>query len=281
MSDIATAAPSVTTEISQDPSAPEGTFFWYELLTSDPDAAIDFYTQVVGWTAADFPNPSEMGDFRYTILSTGGRRVAGLMALTDAMKANGAQPGWLGVIHVADVDAATQRIAAAGGTIHKAPADIPTVGRFSVVADHGGAVFELLAPLPMEPEAPPLERTATGQVGWHEFYSSIGEQAAFDFYARLFGWQTDTAMDMGEMGMYRIFAKDGTRLGGMMNKPAPLPVSVWTFYINVDAIDAAVERVKAKGGQIVTGPVEVSGGSWIVQGIDPQGAYFALIAPKR
>ena len=26
-----------------------GRFVWYELLTSDPDAAMDFYTQIIGW----------------------------------------------------------------------------------------------------------------------------------------------------------------------------------------------------------------------------------------
>jgi predicted enzyme related to lactoylglutathione lyase len=281
MSDIATAAPSATTETRQDPSSFEGMFIWYELVTRDPDAAIDFYTHVVGWTAADFPTPPKIGDFRYTILSAGERGVAGLMALTDEMKAEGGQPGWLGVINVADVDAATKRIAEAGGTIYKEPADIPTVGRFSVVADPGGAVFELLTPLPMEQEQPPLDRTATGNVGWHELYSSVGEKEAFDFYSRLLGWQTDTEMDIGEMGKYRIFAKDGTQLGGMMNKPDNMPAGAWTYYINVDAIDAAVERVKAKGGQIVTGPVEVPGGSRIIQGVDPQGVHFALVAPKR
>ena len=53
-------------------------FIWYELMTSDPDAAIDFYTKVVGWTAAD----QEMAelDFRYTILSAGERPVGGLMS---------------------------------------------------------------------------------------------------------------------------------------------------------------------------------------------------------
>lgn len=272
MSDIAT---------TQASSPSSGTFIWYELVTSDAGAAIDFYTHVVGWTATDFPTPPEMGDFRYTILSAGERGVAGLMALTDEMKAEGCRPGWLGVINVEDVDAATRHITEAGGSIHKEPADIPTVGRFAVVADPGGAVFELLTPLPMEPEQPPCDRTAMDSIGWHELYSSIGEQAAFDFYSRLFGWQTDTEMDMGEMGKYRIFAKDGIQLGGMMNKPAHMPASAWIYYIKVDAIDEAVERVKAKGGQVVMGPMEVPGGSWIIRGIDPQGAHFALVAPKR
>ena len=86
---------------------------------------------------------------------------------------------------------------------------------------------------------------------------------------------------MGDMGVYKIFSIGGRDFGGVMTKPAQMPVPAWTFYFNVPAIDAGVERVKAGGGQILNGPVEVPGGSWIVQAIDPQGAMFALVAPVR
>jgi len=278
MSDLATAAPAATDERSPKGEAHEGNFIWYELLTSDQDAAIDFYKTVAGYTAAD---SGVDVDFRYDILSAGGRGVAGVMALPEEAKKHGGQPGWLGVIAVPDVDDAVERIKAAGGTVHKAPADIPSVGRFAVIADPGGAVFQVLAPLPMEQEPAPLARDAAGNVGWHELYSSAGEKASFDFYSRLFGWKTDTEMDMGAMGKYRIFSKDGVPLGGMMDKPANVPVSAWSFYINVDGINAALDRVKAKGGEVLMGPMEVPNGSWIIQGRDPQGAHFALVSAKR
>ena len=67
----------------------------------------------------------------------------------------------------------------------------------------------------------------------------------------------------------------------MWNKPAAIPATFWLYYFTVEAIDAAVERVKAAGGKIVNGPMEVPGGSFIVQGEDPQGAMFALTAPRR
>ena len=276
MSDLATLAADSAESSSR---SQEGDFIWYELMTTDPDAAIDFYSHVVGWTAADFPHP-DVG-FRYTIHSPGDRGIAGVMELPEQAKAAGGQPGWLGVIRVADVDAATQAVAEAGGSVHKQPDDIPTVGRFSVVTEPGGAVFELLAPLPMDEEPEPLARDAPGNVGWHELYTSAGEKKAFDFFSGLYGWRTETEMDMGAMGKYRIFGKDGVSLGGMMDKPANVPVSAWTFYFNVDGIDSAVERVKAKGGEVLMGPMEVPNGSWIIQGRDPQGAHFALVSPTR
>ena len=120
------------------PTSPKS-FVWYELMTSDMDAAEAFYRAVIGWDAQAWAHP----DMRYTIMSAGGKPVAGLMEIPDDARAAGARPGWLGYIHADDVDAATKAVSAAGGKVHRQPADIPEVGRFSVVADPEGAMFTL------------------------------------------------------------------------------------------------------------------------------------------
>jgi uncharacterized protein len=255
-------------------------FIWYELMTTDQDAAAGFYKAVVGWTAADHENP-DMPDFRYVILSAAGRGVGGILRLTDEMRAGGPKPGWVGYVGVADTDAKAAQVEAAGGRILMGPDDLPGVGRFAMVADPGGAAFYLLTPRPRGEEPAAADPQAPGLVSWHELYSSLGDKAAFDFYAGQFGWETMHEMDMGPMGTYRIFGADGVQMGGMMTKPENIPVSTWGFYINVDAIDAAAERVKAHGGQVLRGPHDVPGGSWIVQCVDPQGVNFALVSPTR
>jgi predicted enzyme related to lactoylglutathione lyase len=71
-------------------------------------------------------------------------------------------------------------------------------------------------------------------------------------------------------------------IGGMMNKPpamAQVP-PYWAIYFRVPDINAAAERVKANGGTILNGPMEVPGGDWILTGMDPQGASFSLHAKK-
>jgi predicted enzyme related to lactoylglutathione lyase len=260
-------------------SATGSRFFWYELMTTDQDAALDFYTKVVGWTATDMPMPGD-SSMRYTILNVGDRGVGGVMQLTDQMREGGARPGWMGYIHVDDADAAAKSIADAGGAILMQPQDIPEVGRFAMAADPAGAAFYIMKPFPREQMAP-LDPTTPGVVSWHELYSSLGDKAAFDFYAGQFGWETLHEMDMGEMGTYRIFGKGETQMGGMMNKPDNIPASNWAYYISVDAIDRAIERLTANGGTVLMGPIEVPGGSWIVQATDPQGAHFALVSTKR
>ena len=106
--------------------------------------------------------------------------------------------------------------------------------------------------------------------------------AAMQFYSEVFGWQPSETMDMGEMGKYHMFNRPHGMIGGMMNKSpemAEVP-PFWAIYFLVDDINAAVERVKAGGGQILNGPMEVPGGDQIVNCMDLQGAAFSLHAKK-
>jgi predicted enzyme related to lactoylglutathione lyase len=255
------------------PSSPKA-FVWYELMTSDLDAAEAFYSAVVGWT----PQPFHQADMRYTTMSAGDRMVAGLMSLPEEARAAGLRPSWVGYIGVDNVDAATEKLRQAGGIVHRPPADIPNVGRFSVVADPQGAMFMLFTP--SGEGSSPAPAGTPGDIGWRELYAADGV-SAFDFYAGQFGWTKAEAMDMGPMGIYQLFAAGGEAIGGVMTKPQGIPAPVWLYYFNVAAIDAAVARVTQSGGQVIMGPHQVPGGSWIVQCLDPQGAMFALVGPTR
>lgn len=245
-------------------------FIWYELMTSDLDAALAFYRAVVGWESEAWDGAA---DFRYVVVKAGERGVGGMMTLPQEAAAMGARPGWLGYIQADDVDAATDSLRTAGGHVHREPADIPDVGRFAVVADPQGATFMLLAPKG-EDSAPPPPMTP-GHIGWHELYANDWT-SAFDFYAGQFGWSRGDALDMGPMGTYQLFNADDSS-GGMMNRPDQVPAPMWLYYFNVPDIEAAAQRVAENGGHVVNGPMEVPGGSRILQALDPQGALFALI----
>ena len=133
---------------------------------------------------------------------------------------------------------------------------------------------------PNGPDQPVVPASTPGHIGWHELYTSDWK-AAFDFYSGQFGWTNAGDFDMGPMGIYQTFTAGPESGGGIMNKPAQIPVPVWQFYFNVTGIDASARRVTDNGGKILMGPMEVPGGSWIVQCQDPQGAHFALMAPVR
>lgn len=247
-----------------------GRFLWYELMTSDPDAAVDFYGNVVGWGSQAW----EGGEQPYTMWMNGEMPVGGLMDLPPDAVAGGAPPHWLPYIGTPDVDATVARAVELGATVLVPGIDIPEVGRIIILADPQGAMFAAYTPageMPGLDEAP-----QPGQFSWHELATSDAE-GAFAFYSELFGWERTTAMDMGEGNMYQMYGVPGGReLGGIYNKHPEMPVSAWTLYAKVPDVAAAAEKVAASGGQVLNGPMEVPGGDMIANCIDPQGAVFSV-----
>jgi hypothetical protein len=259
-------------------TSPVGKFCWYEWMGDDVKGAADFYAHVVGWTAKATAAP---GERPCTVLSANGVGVAGMITISAQAKAIGAPPCWAGYVWVEDVDKAAAKLVAAGGAVKRAPSDIPGVGRFAVAVDPQGAYFRLFRDFDGNPP-PPRAPDAPGLVGWRELHADDGAKA-FDFYAGLFGWTKRKAAEMGATGVYQMFGVAGgdRDYGGVTTRAPQTPGPFWLYYFSVPAIDAAVARIKAKGGQIVNGPMEAPGGYWIVQATDPEGALFALVAPKR
>ena len=250
-----------------------GSFVWYELMTTDVPAAEAFYGKVAGWRCAD----SGLPGMTYTLLHVGQTRVGGMMTMPDRVRESGGKPAWFGYVAVPDVDEAAEDVKKDGGAIHRAPDDIPTVGRFAMVSDPQGAVFVLFRgngepPEPLAPETP-------GRFTRHEHHANDWEKA-FAFYSGLCGWEIGETFDMGPGGKYQIFNHDGEMLGGMLTDPeAERPF--WLYYVGVEDIDAGKTRVTEAGGQVTDGPHPVPGGMWIVHATDPQGARFALVGPRK
>jgi predicted enzyme related to lactoylglutathione lyase len=253
-------------------------FIWYELMTTDPQAATRFYGEVVGWDAAPFTGAAGQPPATpYTILNAGGAPSAGIMEMPDMMRQSGAPPHWTGYVYVEDVEESVEKVNALGGRVYVQPTDIPGVGRFAVIADPQGATLNIMHPTSAErpPEPPP---GTPGRCGWHELLTT-DQAAAQAFYGDLFGWTKVRGHDMGPMGVYDIVAIEGHEAIGMFPKPEVMPRSAWNYYFVVADINAAAGRVAQAGGQVLMGPHEVPGGSWILQGQDPQGAIFALLQP--
>ena len=171
-----------------------GKFVWYELMTTDTKAAEAFYRNVIGWNAQD----SGMPGMSYTIWSAGEAPIGGLMEVPKEARDAGARPGWIGYVEVDNVDASAAKAKQDGGTIHRAADDIPGVGRFAVIADP-----RRCGALPVQGNVRTANAAAgagtPGTVGWHELYAADLD-AAFAFYAKLFGWTKAEHHDMGPDG---------------------------------------------------------------------------------
>ncbi len=246
---------------------------WYELMTTDMKGAESFYKNVVGWKTSPFEGAGQP----YTMFNrSGDQSVGGVMTTPPEVKA---PPFWAMYIAVPKLEDARAHIERLGGKVHTEVIEIPDVGRLQMMMDPQGAAFYIIQPTSREqrPEGAP----EMGEASWHELMTTDW-RAAMKFYEQVFGWKPSQTMDMGEMGTYQMFDRPHGMIGGMMNKPkelANVPPN-WQIYFRVPDVNAAAERIKANGGKILNGPMEVPGGDWVVNAMDPQGAAFGLHAKK-
>lgn len=142
-----------------------------------------------------------------------------------------------------------------------------------VVSAPQGAPFYVMRGASDE-KSPACDPDRAGHGAWHELHAADGPKAT-DFYSAQFGWCKARGVDMGPMGTYQLIAICGRDLGGIMTD-ARFPRPAWLVYFRVDGIERAARRIVEAGGQVSHGPMEVPGGGWIVNGLDPEGEMFAL-----
>jgi len=263
---------------------PNGSFIWYELMTNDPDGAKAFYDSVVGWTIADGSESSAAGiEYRHIQRSDGGF-TGGVLTLTPEMTAGGARPCWMGYLHVADVDAEAAKITSEGGKVLMPASDVPGAGRIAMVTDPQGVPIYIMTPKPSEGREgetnQAYDREANQHVSWNELLTPDPEGAKA-FYSGHFGFEFNESMPMGEMGNYDFMEHTGEVIGAVMRKPKEMPIGGWNYYIHVPDIDASTAAVRTGGGQVLVEPMEVPGGDWVINAIDPQGAPFSLVGAKK
>lgn len=251
----------------------QGQNVWFELMTTDMEAATAFYGEVIGWKTQAFG--ADMPDMPYLMWVAGETPVGGVMPLPEPAAKMGAPAHWVAYTVVDDVDASAAKAQKLGATVHAPPMDIPNVGRFAMLADPQGATFAIIAPA--DESEPPAD--AAGHFSWAEL-NTTDYEAAWGFYSDLFGWKHRSSMDMGPAGTYFMFqdATEKTK-GGMSNLAKQMNAPAhWLHYVTVDDIHATVERIKKNGGTIMNGPMEIPGDDMIAQCQDPQGAFFAVYA---
>src|SRR5512143_346583 len=108
-----------------------GRFAWYELITTDPEAAEGFYTRVVGWGTQPFTGL----ETRYAAWTAHDQAIGGVMELSPDAKAGGALPRWMLYVAVTDVDATVEKAQALGGRLEEPTREVPGEGRYAVLFD--------------------------------------------------------------------------------------------------------------------------------------------------
>jgi predicted enzyme related to lactoylglutathione lyase len=240
-----------------------GRFVWHELVTPNAKGALEFYTRAIGWKVEGWEQDSS---YQMFVASTG--------PLGAAVESRDAVPLWVPYVGTTDVDATVETAKRLGAKVSTEPADLPNAGRFAVLVDPHGATFGVHA----SGAAPSPDKEAQyGEFCWHELAATVDPVEAFGFYRELFGWDEVARHDMGPMGIYLLYGRNGKQLGGMYkkgdeSKPGP---AYWLGYVRAKDVDKLAADVKAARGIILMEPGAVPTGDRIAQFEDPHGAFFA------
>ncbi|GAB5491358.1 MAG: VOC family protein [Phototrophicaceae bacterium] len=112
-----------------------GAMLWNELLTRDPQKAMDFFNKLLGWEY------QQDGERDYLMIVNKGRMNGGILNLDDSMP--GVPSHFMAYYNVADLEESLEKVKAGGGAVH-IQAEAEGVGKFAMIADPQGAMLYLM-----------------------------------------------------------------------------------------------------------------------------------------
>jgi predicted enzyme related to lactoylglutathione lyase len=241
-----------------------GDFCWINILTPKPAEAMEFFSQVLGWTFFKMPGYGHG-------MQVGGRNIGGLFDL----HAEGTPPDCppcLGVmVKVDSADATSEKVLGLGGSV-KRTFDIGEQGRMAICLDPTGANIDVWEPNQMP--GSDADSSLHGSPSWSECMTTDVTRAT-SFYTNLFGW---TAEVKAMPGMdYTVFRNGGSDIAGLMHVPMESIPSHWGTYFTVDETDEAVRVATELGATIFVPPMDIPGIGRFSGIVSPQGVRFYVI----
>jgi predicted enzyme related to lactoylglutathione lyase len=112
-----------------------GEHSWHELMSSDHDAAFDFYSTMFGWEKIGEHDMGDMGT--YLTYGLNGQEFGGMMRVMDG----GPASAWVSYVHVKDVNQTAKKVKSAGGQVINGPMEVPGGDWIVMAVDPQGAMF--------------------------------------------------------------------------------------------------------------------------------------------
>lgn len=255
------------TAATTDINIPLGAPCWMDLMTSDVERSVAFYTQLFGWTSQD--TPPEFGGYKY--FERDGKAVGGCMRNEAEWNA---PDGWSIYLRSNDVRATAAAAQAHGGTTVIEPMDVAENGSLVILRDAGGAIVSAWQP------------------GTELGFGVLGEERApvhfelhtrdydktVQFYRDAFGWNPQVLVVDDPGFRYATYSDPSDPRAGIMDASAFLPEDAephWSVYISVADVDSTLERVVALGGSVVAAAEDTPYGR-LASASDPTGGVFKL-----
>jgi len=240
-----------------------GKFVWFDLATSDVQAAKHFYGELFGWVFSELAEK----EVRYTVIENRNRMIGGIVADPEA---DGSASVWIGSISVPNVDRAAQQTKDAGGVVHDPPSFLKDRGRTTFVTDPQGAAVAFLRASGGDP---PDREPSPGDFGWVELWTP-DLAGSLAFYVSL-GYTAGGLQIRGDEP-YRVLKVAGEPQAGVVELEGDDAGSGWLPYVAVDDLSVTLERVVALGGEVVVEPDPefIEGQAAVI--VDPTGAVLAV-----
>jgi hypothetical protein len=239
-----------------------GRFVWHEQVSSDPEQAQNFYTELFGWGTEVY----DAGEMKYTMISSGGQTHGGFGTAMDGAP----PPHWLSHVRVQNLEETMEKATGAGGSVMAGPFEMGEVGRMVIIGDPQGAWVSAFQPAGDGP-------VPEGVFVWDELGTTDADGAQ-RFYEQVFGWTTS---DMGgDFGGYRVFNVAETGIAGLMTLPDGSMAPHWQPYVAVEDPDATAAKAAELGGTTLLEPMDVPNVGRIGLLQDPQGAPIGIIKPQ-
>jgi len=127
--------PANTPGPEHDPTV--GEFSWHELMTSDYEAAFDYYSDLFGWQLVDDMDMGEYGIYR--LFGRNGKQLGGMFNKPPEVPV----ASWLYYTRIDSVDETADCITEMGGHIVMGPMDVPGGDRIVQATDPQGGMFAL------------------------------------------------------------------------------------------------------------------------------------------
>lgn len=140
------------------------------------------------------------------------------------------------------------------------------------------------------PELPAITDQPTGnhfdgRIVWHDLLTTTPAKSR-EFYGELFGWEFERPgmnIGIGEADSYMLIRHKGELIGGMLDAnilDREANISQWVTVMSVGDIAAAVGRVEASGGEVLTPPTDVGSRGTLAVVASPDKAIIALVQTR-
>lgn len=240
---------------------------WFDVTTSEPAKAIEFYIQLFDWTAEPL-TPTDYG--KYILFRKDGLPVAGLVERSAGTPQS---DGWLTYLSTADVATTVAAAQRNRGKVQRPILAVPEIGVTAVLTDPADSSIGIVR---LEPGT----KIATAGLGtpvWTEI-ETVDWPVTFDFLTDTFGVYTENQSATPGSRFSTIHDESRPR-GGIFELPADVPHSRWEVAFLVEDAQKALDHAVELGATVIRPVYDVPVGTGTGARLaDPAGSHFNFIS---